>query len=406
VQPVRPAFRVETFEYVDAGPELALLRLAGRWAAGHPPGGLVLVAVAGGERVELPPLPAPPAAEGVWRAAFSVDADLLDAAFELEPPVGEPIPLPAPVEQALAGAEPVVEEEVEPEPQPDAEEPHGIFGRLDSARRGALKRALSAEREARKAAERTAADERARAERAEAALREQLLGTLGKAEELIERIDGIGHTGLSFAEELEALRAAHATLLGEVREEAATELAAARGELEATRAELASAREQIDAVNHHLDTAHEAHAIELSAARTQRDAALDRQSRLERQLADALGDLEAFRGRVERARAEAAEGAAHTAELETAVERLHEAIAAVAREPARPARRFARGGDDVERSREELRDGLERLEELERQAAALRDAIHSQLSHHSPPSPLQEALPLSDDEALELNSTG
>src|SRR4051812_49961967 len=100
-----PAFKVESFEYVDAGP-LALLRLSGRWRGAEPaPDDVVLVARTGGQRIELSPLPAPPADDGLWRAAYSADADLLadgsgDLAFELEPPAGRSVTLPRPTEHA------------------------------------------------------------------------------------------------------------------------------------------------------------------------------------------------------------------------------------------------------------------------------------------------------------------
>jgi DNA repair exonuclease SbcCD ATPase subunit len=406
-----PAFQVETFEYVEAGPGVALLRLSGVWPAGDPAGEVDLVAVAGGERVTLAPLPAPRADDGSWRAAYSASPELLGGSFTLEPAGGELVALPAPVEHGAV---------VEPAPEPEPEYP-------------------------RQAAESAAA--------AEALLAEELRRTVGKTEELIERIDGYEHGRVSFEEELSAVRRTHADLLAEAREEHALEVTGLREELDVARRELAAALDDVDALNDHVDTLHDAHSLELGAARQQRDAAEQRHATLERQLAEARAAAEELRAQlderdalIERARAQVAQGVEETVDLHAAVSRLRDAIAARAREVATAQRRFARTPEALDRSRDELRrdaeriaalerqaealrdaiaararevataqrrfartpealdrsrDELrrdaERIAALERQAEALRDAIHSQLPYSLHASPLQEALPLPDD---------
>jgi hypothetical protein len=404
-----PAFEAEEFEYVDAGPDLALVRLSGRWRSDEPRGEVGLVAWLGGERIPLSPLPAPPAADGgSWRAAYSAPPALLAdpaAAFELEPPRGEAITLPAPIEH---GTEP--EPEPEPErrpvaaPPPERERPR-LFGRRRATapfpEDSKLRAALRAERDARHAAERDAAEERARAQRAEAMLAEELRTTVGKTEELLARIDGYEHTRVSFETELDAVRRTHADLLAEEREEHALELHALREELDTARGELSAALEDVDAANDHVDTLNEAHSLELGAARSHRDAAEQRARQLEEQLAAEREALEAVRAQleereelIERAKAEAALASEETGELQAAVTRLRDAIAERAREAAAGGGRFARTPEGLSRSRDELRRDADRIAALERQAEALRDAIHSQLPYSLHASPLQEALPL------------
>jgi hypothetical protein len=411
-----PAFEVEEFEYVDAGPDLALVRLSGSWRSGTPRDEVGLVAWLGGERIPLTPLPAPPAADGGWRAAYSGSVDLLSdpaAAFELEPPGAAAITLPAPIEHGSELPEPVAAPAPsQPKPQPEAERPR-LFGRRRSpapppSDSADLRAALRSEREARQAAEREAAEERARAQQAEAMLGEELRTTVGKTEELLERIDGYDQSRVSFETELDAVRRTHADLLAEAREEHALELHALRAELDAAREELAAALEDADAANLHVDTLNEAHSLELGAARSQRDAAEQRARALEEQLAAERASLEEMRAHIEereelieRARAEAALASEESAELQESVMRLRDAIAAraVDAEAATSARRFARTpGEDLNRSRDELARDAERIAALERQAEALRDAIHSQLPYSLHASPLQEALPLEAEE--------
>jgi hypothetical protein len=426
-----PTFTVEEFEYVEAGPGLALLRLAGVWRAGDPPVDVALVAVSGDGRLTLPPLPAPPAGDGAWRAAYSADPELLrDPAttFALDPPAGPPIPLPRPDEhgapaviEVLEPAEPAATARPPATPEPAlviAEERPAakIFGRRRQPppppeSHAALAEALAAERQARQAAERAAVEERARAQRAEAVLAEELRSTVGKTEELIERIDGYEHSRVSFEEELDAVRRTHADLLAETEDEHRRELRAVREQLREAQRELGVANEELDAANHHIDTLHEAHSLELGAARSQRDNAEQRQASLEKQLAEAREAAEAVRGRledreglIERARAEAAQASTESADLHAAVSRLRDAIAVRARDAATAKRRFIRDPEGLDRSREELRRDAERIAALERQAEALRDAIHSQLPYSLHASPLQEALPVSEPEETQVDA--
>jgi hypothetical protein len=331
-----PAFTVESFEYVDAGP-LALLRLAGRWRGAPPsPDDVVLVARTGGERIELGPLPAPPADDGLWRAAYSADADMLsdgagDLAFELEPPAGRSITLPSPTEHApqppsRAGTT------TPPQPQPLAP----TAGDLSTQ------------------------------------LAEELRTANERMAELMNRIASYEHS---------------------------------REELEAVQQELSAALDDLDAVNSHLDTVHEAHSLELGAARQQRDAAEQRAADLQHQLEEARAQIDemhaqlAERGAViEKALVEAQQAGKELEELHAATARLRDAIAARARQAAAaPQRRFSRDPDALRAAREQLQRDAERIETLERQAEALREAIHSQLPYALHASPLQEALPLSDE---------
>jgi hypothetical protein len=419
VQLSRPAFEVEEFEYVDAAPGLALVRLSGSWQAGDPKGDVGLVAWLGGERIPLSPLPAPPAVEGSWRAAYSAAPELLAdpaAAFELEPPRGDVVTLPAPVAHGMgppgpAAAEPAAAPAPDRPPAAERERPR-LFGRRRAVAPfpgdSELRLALGSEREARQAAERQAAEERARAQQAEAMLAEELRTTVGKTEELLSRIDGYEHHRISFEEELGAVRRTHADLLAEAREEHALERHALREDLETAREELSAALEELEAANDHVDTLHEAHALELGAARSQRDAAEQRATGLEEQLAESMAEAEAVRAQleereslIERARSEAELASSESADLEAAVTRLRDAIALRARDTANARGRFARTPEGLDRSRDELRRDAERIAALERQAEALRDAIHSQLPYSLHASPLQEALPLDPDEAAD-----
>jgi hypothetical protein len=427
-----PTFAVEEFEYVEASPGLALLRLAGTWRAGAPPLAVALVAVSEDERLTLSALPAPPASDGSWRAAYSASPALLrDAAvtFELEPPAGNPIPLPRPAEHGTVQTEPAQPAEprrsvatrapraVEPAPAPEpprapVEErpPSRIFGRRRQAPAQpeshlALKDALAAERHARQAAERVAAEERARAQRAEAVLAEELRNTVGKTEELIERIDGYEHSRVSFEEELEAVRRTHTDLLAEAEDEHRAELREQRDQLRDVQDELAAAQQELEAANTHIRTLNEAHKMELDAARSRRDTAERETTSLEERLAASRADADALRAQledrdelIERARVEAAQANAESADLQEAVTRLRDAITTRVQEAASARKRFIRDPAALDRSREELRRDAERIAALERQAEALREAIHSQLPYSLHASPLQEALPLPDAE--------
>ena len=329
-----PAFKVESFEYVEAGPGLALLRLAGHWRGDVPEGDVVLVARSRGERTELAPLPAPPADGGTWRAAYSADAELLkaaDLAFELKRPLGRPVTLPSPSKHSA-------------EPRPS---PHPTRARQE-AQADVVAGEVSAQ------------------------LADELRTANDRMAELMTRIASYEHS---------------------------------REELEAVQHELSAALDDLDAANSHLDTVHEAHSLELGAARQQRDVAEERAADIQSRLADAHDEIDRLHARleeragvIERARAEAEQAGQELAELHTATAHLRDMIAARAREAATARRRFARDPDALRVAREQLRRDAERIETLERQAEALREAIHSQLPYSLHASPLQEALPLREDE--------
>lgn len=350
-------FDVESFEFVEAGPGLALLRLAGAL-----PDEAELVAVADGGRVTLDPLPAPPSADGVRRVAYSARVALVrDPSVRFTLVVNDAVfELPSPVEH---GTTPPAAAQEEP---PEVVEEPRIERRT---RRRPLLRALAAERDGRRRAE-------ARATEAERALHEQLGGTIERAAELLSRIDSYEQGRVAFASEIDALRRTHAQLL-----------TAANQELEATRGELLQA-------THQLDTLHEAHSIELSAARQQRDAAVERQRMLERELATVGERLESREALLERAREQAARAAREGAEMDAAAERLRDALLARVTEANSGGRRSTRRSQDLDAAREELRKGVERLEAVERQATMLRDAIRAQVPGSAPLDPLQEMLPL------------
>jgi hypothetical protein len=401
-----PAFRAESFEYLEAGAGLALLRLSGFWSEADPPAGSTYLTVtgAGGEPVELAPLPAPQGSTGVWRAAFSAPTRLLAdpmAAFALEPERGDPIVLPAPTRHGGAESAPSAgSAERQPADTPASE---GAGGGFFARRRGHdhLKRALAAERDARREAERAAAGERARAERAEASLREELREAVDRAAELLARIDDYEHRRVTFPEELDAVRRTHADLLAATREEHRLELEAVREETEAMRRELDAAHREVATANEQLDVTHEAQAVELASARRQRDDALERQEDLERRLAAARAEVEALAARLadredllDRARAEAAVALGETQELQDATARLRDAIVARAEAAAHSGGRM-RSAAELQVTQDELQEGIDRLAALERQAEALRDAIYAKLPAGPSVSPSQEALPLS-----------
>jgi hypothetical protein len=430
VHQASPTFSVDEFEYVEAGPGLALLRLSGTWHDGAPEEDVALVALSGGEPLTLSSLPAPPSADGAWRAAYSASPELLrdpDATFELELPAGAAVALPRPVEHGSSDGAVEVEavevEAVEVEtaqpaassPEPPRAVPEGrpvsrIFGRrrqqapVQPESHAALLEALAAERHARQAAERIAAEEHARAQHAEAVLADELRSTVGKTEELIARIDGYEHGRVSFEEELDAVRRTHADLLAETEDEHRREVRALREQLAETQRELSTANDELDAANLHVDTLNDAHSLELGAARSQRDTA-------EQQLAEARAAIEGLRARledrealIERAREQAAVAERETDDLQVAVVRLRDAIAVRVRDAATARRRFTRDPEELDRSREELRRDAERIAALERQAEALRDAIHSQLPYSLHASPLQEALPVGEPEETQVDA--
>lgn len=171
----RPELRVESFEYVEVGPGLALLRLAGEWRHGTPPG-VRLMAVRGDSSEDLAALPDPPPdGTGLWRAAFSVDGELLDGwtRFVLERDGAPHIELPEPVEHGVGVAEPEPEPVAAPEPVAEPEPELETPAAADDA--SALE-ALETERR--------------RHERVEAGLREQLRVMVSETAEFMGRLEG------------------------------------------------------------------------------------------------------------------------------------------------------------------------------------------------------------------------
>ena len=173
----RQELRVESFELVEVGPGLALVRLAGEWRS-EVPSVIRLVAVRGGVERELPPLPEPPGdGGGLWRAAFSAQANVLGSAFSLDTGDGRSIELPGLVRRAPA-REPsraesrsrarVAERGGDPGPEPEAAPERRRFAPADETLRA----------------------ERARAERTEASLREQLRIMVSETAEFLGRLEG------------------------------------------------------------------------------------------------------------------------------------------------------------------------------------------------------------------------
>ena len=87
---VLSSFELIEFEQFEATPGTALLRVSARAPAGALGGLPKLVIGDGKRRHRFPPLPAPPDAGGLLRAAFSAPAELISAraTFSLELPDG------------------------------------------------------------------------------------------------------------------------------------------------------------------------------------------------------------------------------------------------------------------------------------------------------------------------------
>src|SRR5687767_2782062 len=129
-------FKVESFEYVLAGPQ-ALLRLTG--TGSEPRDGEPHVRVdAGGEVVEVPALPGAkqeraPGRVYRWQGGFAVDAHLVEggAEYDLVWDTVE-MPLPEPLERALAPAKPDRDEEAEQAEAERAEAERAEAGRKEA----------------------------------------------------------------------------------------------------------------------------------------------------------------------------------------------------------------------------------------------------------------------------------
>ena len=95
------------FEYVPAGGDLALVRLAGVWTDGAaPPGCRLLVEIEGAEEW-FEPLPQK-WGDDVWRAAWTAPVGIVTAPvarYVLVPPSDERVELPHPIEHGMAAHE-------------------------------------------------------------------------------------------------------------------------------------------------------------------------------------------------------------------------------------------------------------------------------------------------------------
>ena len=244
----RHDFRLDSFERVEVGPGLALLRLSGRWRAGTSDG-VRLVATVGGAAEELPQLPDPPPdGSGLWRAAFSADVDVLDDGvdFQLQRADGPPIPLPGPVDRGLgastlglepAEAEPAAEPEPETDPEPGAR-PRPVVPATGVAGLEATKRTLE--------------EERARHERTEASLREQLRIMVSETADFMGRLEGYELRRAELEKELGWERLLHKETQ-RLRAEAEGERDAARRLVGELRAKVAHRNELLQAVRTGVD---------------------------------------------------------------------------------------------------------------------------------------------------------
>ena len=330
----REDLRVETFEYVEVGADLALLRLAGEWR-GDVPHAVALIAGHGGEEQELAALPEPPDdGAGLWRAAFSAGTELLGgrATFTLETGDGRVVRLPQPqphhvVAPAAAVAEP---EPLPVEPLPPAPEP-------------AYAESLPAEPERAPLPDTAALEaERARHERVEAALREQLRVMVSETAEFMGRLEGYETRRAELEKELSWERLLHKETR-RLKDEAERERDDALRGLAPVKADLERARTEVEA-----------------GARASRRLveARERVEELERRLEQ---QDEMLRG----AREVLGAGATRLAELEERLVALREEIIGL---PPESAHELEQVLDDAER-------GTERLAHLERRMGELREEI-------------------------------
>ncbi len=418
-------FDIKQFEYLRATDTMVLVRVAGRWR-GKAPEACALIAVARDGATRLEALPPVPTAGGddLWRAAYSAPLALVEqrsTRFSLE--TGhDRVALPRPGERGTPSAAPA------PAPKQDKQAPkepkRSLVARRRQARLKAMaargrdsERALSHERAARIAAERTAERERARFETAAAEVRDSI------ARASVER-----GRFLRWIEEGAAERARLEHELTELRRQAeeAHTLAAEAGRAEShARAEL----DRVRAATAEAETsAHQAeHEARLSLAQAQADAesaraaAEDRmkalrkadrrlagmRQRLERELRRRvrveaeLRSVSAREGRLvgelDRARSEAQKLRTRVGELESAVALLRSGfeqgerkLAAAERDAEAMKVRLAEvafqpsaGAPDLEALRPELERRAGRLDQLERQAAALRNAIRARMATRS-----------------------
>jgi DNA repair exonuclease SbcCD ATPase subunit len=323
----RPELRVENFEYVEVGPELALLRLAGAWRGGAPSG--VRLIAAGEELAALPEPPSEAEGGGLWRAAWSASGSVLAGPFVLEADDGRTVELEPPRDAAL----PVVEvAPAEPEPEPS------------------LLASLAA-------AERALEVERARHDRAEASLRAQLETMVGETAEFMGRLEGYELRRAELEKELSWERLLH--------KETRRHHDAAELERDEAVARLAPVEEEL--------------------ARIRRE--VEASARAQRQLADARERVAELERRIEgqeellnNAREVVEGGGDRLAELEERLLRLRDAATGVASQNghAAPLVTSPEQVEAVERAIEQADRGSERLAQLERRVGELREGIATQ----------------------------
>jgi hypothetical protein len=386
---VRAEFDLEKFEYAVTAPRVVVVRLSGYWRTASPPQDVGLVAWLGGQRVPLFLLP-PPKKDGFVRAAFSTTPEMFEdraSTFALEFD-GNTLRLPRPVK----GRTRATDRDVQP-----------------ARRRPKERQAASPPPPPPPPSE----------PRTEERLALELRESVGRTEQLMKRIEGYEQSRSAVESELESLRRQHAELLEQTRQQHAAELQAVRAQADTTQQELGAAINELRAANEQLAALHEAHAQEQArepepdpeaeAAAAAREEELRQELEAARAAAEtASGSAEELLERlierqalVDRARQDAESAQAETAEVRAAVERLRDELARRA-ENAAPRRgpvRFASGNPEVvERYREELRRYGTQIPALQRQAAALRDAIYAELPYHLRPSPDQQVLPLPDEQ--------
>lgn len=235
--------KIREFEHVAAGAAIALLRVTAkpsRWGGGtaaRP----VLLADDGRSVKRFTPLPSPPDARGVLRAAYSVPATLIaaEANFALEASDGGRIPLPRPTP---AATQPALRTPAAPvgDPRPDAVQPQA-----EGARPGEHPAAAETETEAEAEVRRLAArltETEADRDRAEAALAE-LETWRGELERrLAATTTELGDARIRLREDTEELgRLRDALAAAEARaEQAETQLMSLRGRTQASLPEVVS----------------------------------------------------------------------------------------------------------------------------------------------------------------------
>ncbi len=361
---LRQDLRVESFEYVEVGEGLALVRLAGEWRADPPTGFRVL---AGTD--DLATLPEPPGdGDGLWRAAFSASTEVLNpqTQFKLETEDGRVVDLPLPLERGVAvQAQP--EPTPEPEPQP---EPLAMPGSLSPAEAddnppepAVPEEEFLALEEERKRLQRALSTERARHERAEASLREQLRVMVSETADFMGRLEGYEMRRAELEKELGWERLLHKETR-RVKEEAEAERDQALKNLGPVEIKLAEARRELDAAGR---------------ASRQLVQARERNTELERRLEKQEALLRNAREVLDR-------GTKRLVEIEDRLVELRDEAATEPEpepeEPAEPAL-APEQAHVVEEALDDVERGTERLALLERRIGELREGIATE----APPRP-------------------